>query len=317
VDGARGVVAAFAPASAAGFSWPALAAASLLALGARSAARPRVERPRAAWLAGALGIAFAHVATLDEPAGWRMLALVAVTFAAAKTLVAASTHVRLTPPAWWRFALGWVGMDPRPFARSRARADGAGGLARRGGACLLAGAALLALARVSPGPVAIVLAFVACSLLVHFGAFPLLAAAWRLRGVPAREPFAAPHRATSLREFWARRWNRPFSELTRLAVYAPLAGRGRAFALLAGFAFSGLLHELAISLPVRAGYGLPTLYFLLHGVAVLLEERLERAGRAPTGLAARAWCAAWLLFPLPLLFHAPFRTALVAPLVAG
>jgi alginate O-acetyltransferase complex protein AlgI len=54
--------------------------------------------------------------------------------------------------------------------------------------------------------------------------------------------------------------------MTAMAVHRPLQRRlGRGPALLGSFLVSGLLHEVAISLPVRAGWGLPKLYFLLQG----------------------------------------------------
>jgi len=50
-----------------------------------------------------------------------------------------------------------------------------------------------------------------------------------------------------------------------LCVQRPLARTvGRRRALLAAFGLSGLLHEVAISLPVQAGFGLPTAYFVLQ-----------------------------------------------------
>ncbi|MFC7483623.1 hypothetical protein ACFQX7_31410 [Luedemannella flava] len=96
-------------------------------------------------------------------------------------------------------------------------------------------------------------------------------------------------------------------------VFAPLARRwfGR-HAGVALFALSGLLHEAAISLPVMAGFGGPTTYFLLHAAAVRAEARLGVA-RWPRPL-ARLWTWGWVLVPLPLLFHTPFRDGLVVPL---
>jgi alginate O-acetyltransferase complex protein AlgI len=78
------------------------------------------------------------------------------------------------------------------------------------------------------------------------------------------------------------------------------------------FLVSGLLHELAISVPVRAGFGLPTVYFALHAVATGIEPRLGvRRWPAPLG---RLWTWAWVLVPLPLLFHRAFRDGMVLPL---
>jgi alginate O-acetyltransferase complex protein AlgI len=86
---------------------------------------------------------------------------------------------------------------------------------------------------------------------------------------------------------------------------------------LAAFLFSGLLHELAISLPVRAGFGLPLLYFAIHGALMLTERGLERAGRPVyrrPGL-GRAWTTFWLVAPLPILFHRPFLRGVVWPIL--
>jgi alginate O-acetyltransferase complex protein AlgI len=156
---------------------------------------------------------------------------------------------------------------------------------------------------------------VGLSLALHFGLFELLVAAWRAAGVDCRSLFRSPLRSRDLREFWSRRWNLAFSEMTALVVHRPLARRlGRRAAVLGSFLFSGLLHETAISLPARAGFGLPTLYFALQGAGVLFEEGLARSGMAPRGWAERVWTAAWLLAPLPLLFHPPFVRAVLWPL---
>ena len=66
-----------------------------------------------------------------------------------------------------------------------------------------------------------------------------------------------------------------------------------------------MLHELAITLPVRAGFGLPTLYFTLHGVLTLLERKLGRPiGKIPALLA--------VMLPLGLLFPPAFQREVIA-----
>ena len=85
------------------------------------------------------------------------------------------------------------------------------------------------------------------SLIVHFGVFDVLAGAGGRAGVDCTPLFRSPLRSASLGEFWGRRWNLAFSEMTALAVYQPLVLRiGRRPALAASFLGSGLLHELAI-----------------------------------------------------------------------
>src|SRR5436190_2234880 len=66
-------------------------------------------------------------------------------------------------------------------------------------------------------------------------------------------------------------------DMVRFA-FRPLRTRiGVVGATLGAFAVSGLIHELVIAVPARGGYGLPTTYFLLQGVAVCAER--TRAGR--------------------------------------
>jgi alginate O-acetyltransferase complex protein AlgI len=261
-----------------------------------------------------------------EPAGVRMLALVGFALLAMKLVVVVEERARGMPPlpfgAWLGFAGGWLGMDPRPFlATERGRLPGAGTLVRRGIVFALAGACLFYLARFAwartgSEVVATGLVLLALSLVVHFGFCAVLAGLWRFRGVDVSALFRAPLRSESLSEFWSRRWNLAFSEMTATSVYRPLRpALGRGAALMAGFALSGLLHEMAISAPVRTGFGLPLLYFMIHGGLVLLERALSKRGHAVSGWFGRAWTAFWLLAPLPLLFHPPFLAGVIWPLV--
>jgi alginate O-acetyltransferase complex protein AlgI len=139
-----------------------------------------------------------------------------------------------------------------------------------------------------------------------------------LWGVDARPLFKAPLVSKSLTEFWGKRWNLAFVEMTAIGIYRPLYRKvGRPVAIFTAFLFSGLLHEMAISVPVKAGYGLPLLYFSLHGLLVLAEGRLERGGFSIQRLGwwSRVWTLGWLALPLPLLFHWPFLRGVVWPLV--
>jgi len=51
---------------------------------------------------------------------------------------------------------------------------------------------------------------------------------------------------------------------------------GRDGGVMAVFLVSGLLHEVAITLPVMAGWGCPTLYFVFHGGLAVWERRTGR-----------------------------------------
>jgi D-alanyl-lipoteichoic acid acyltransferase DltB (MBOAT superfamily) len=156
------------------------------------------------------------------------------------------------------------------------------------------------------------------SLLIHFGLFNVLAGLWRLCGADCRALFRDPLKSTSLHEFWSRRWNLAFSQMTALSVFRPLKGIvGDRMATMSAFLFSGLLHELAISLPARSGYGLPLLYFALHATAMYIENALARAGSPVDSVRwiGRLWTMAWLVLPLPILFHQPFLRGCVWPLI--
>jgi alginate O-acetyltransferase complex protein AlgI len=147
------------------------------------------------------------------------------------------------------------------------------------------------------------------SLLVHFGLFGVASTLWRRAGFACPDAFTAPQKATSLSDFWGRRWNGPFSDLMRNTVYRPVAGIGfPAAALYAAFLFSGVLHELAISLPARAGYGRPLAYFALQGLFVLAERT-----QAP-GFPTRFWAWIAILAPLPLLLVPEFLRTAIWPL---
>ena len=124
-----------------------------------------------------------------------------------------------------------------------------------------------------------------------------------------------PLASISLSDFWGRRWNRAFRDLTLRFLFRPLTPRlGPRAALLVVFVFSGLVHDLAISFPAAAGYGGPTLYFVVQGVA-LLDERsaIGRRLGLTSGWRGRLFAAGVLVIPACLLFHPPFVQAVIIP----
>ena len=271
----------------------------------------------------------------DEPAGVRMLAIIGALLFGMKAVVTVEARADGMPVLaawkWLGFAALWPGMRPAIFAKAGgARQPGAWALLGMGcvRGCLGLALAFVAwlvwhrgrptLSDANACVLATVLLMVGVSLTVHFGIFNVVAGLWRLLGVDARPLFRAPLAARSLADFWSRRWNLAFSEMTALGIYRPLSGvLGRTGATVAAFLASGLLHELAISVPVLAGFGLPLLYFLLHGALVLVERGLERKGRGPTkwGAWAHLWVIGWLAVPVPILFHLPFLRGVVWPLI--
>jgi alginate O-acetyltransferase complex protein AlgI len=128
----------------------------------------------------------------------------------------------------------------------------------------------------------------------------------------------APLLADSVSDFWGRRWNTAFRDLTHRFLFRPLTVRfGPRTALVAGFVFSGLVHELAISVPADGGYGGPTVFFCLLAAALFVER--SRLGRwLGLGHGWRGWLFAALVLVAPagLLFHPPFIRNVVLPFLS-
>jgi hypothetical protein len=289
-------------------------------------ASPRLAR-MAAWSLVVLALIGVERLTAGEPAGLRMLGIAGAVLYALKAVVSVeeriASGVALSPLRWLAFAAAWPGMRPSLFAGLGTRSLPGGLRLMAGGAVrLVAGVLLFLAARYAWAEgraiVATALALPGLSLILHFGIFNILAGGWRLLGARCDALFRAPLRSRSLTEFWGRRWNLAFSEMTALGIYRPLEPRvGRPAAMAAAFLASGLLHEIAISLPVNRGFGLPLSYFALHGLLRLAELGLERAGHSISRHAwiGRAWTLFWLALPLPILFHRPFLATVVWPLL--
>lgn len=291
----------------------------------------RIASPRPARMAAWSLVFFALIGverlTAGEPAGLRMLGIAGAVLYALKAVVSVEERLAsgttLSPLRWLAFAAAWPGMRPSLFAGLGTRSlPGGLRLIADGAVRLAAGALLFLAARLawSKGHaiLATALALPGLSLILHFGIFNILAGFWRLLGARCDALFRAPLRSRSLTEFWGRRWNLAFSEMSALGIYRPLEPRvGRSAAMAAAFLVSGLLHEIAISLPVNRGYGLPLAYFALHGLLRLAELRLERAGHPISRHAwiGRTWTIFWLVLPVPILFHRPFLAAVVWPLL--
>ena len=231
---------------------------------------------------------------------------------------------------WWRagsrdpgrslaYLLLWPGMDaPRfmdPSARPPRPAAGewAAAIAKT-----TAGAVLFwGIARTTPGQASGWAGMVGLVLMLHFGFFHLLSVLWRTAGVDARPLMRAPLRATSLASFWSERWNRAFVDLARPLVLRPLHRQwGLGGALFAVFVASGLLHELVISVPAGGGWGLPTAYFVLQGLAVMIERSPvgQRLGLGE-GRAGWLFTLALVAGPVYWLFHPPFVERVVLPMM--
>jgi hypothetical protein len=262
-------------------------------------------------------------APLDWPPWVVMWALAAAVFAGCKWL----TWARTPPtgaPAWRHLAylFAWPGLDakafldPHPLPRGRRPTAVEWAFAA---AKLAFGVGLVwGVVPLVPPDLPLLRGWVGMAGLIfvlHFGSFHLLSCAWRAAGVDARPLMHWPLLASSLSEFWGRRWNTAFRDLTHRFLFRPLASWfGPRAGLAAGFFFSGVVHDLVISVPAGGGYGWPTLYFVVQGLGLLAER--SRSGRAMGlghGWRGQLFTAAVVAGPAYGLFHPPFVLNVVLP----
>lgn len=274
-----------------------------------------------AWSLAIGTITIASSVTTGETPLLRMVSIVMLLLVAMKTVVIVESLQgnRLTWLQWISFAIGWFGMRPALFHTLPSRPLPFRRLIGKGILGIASGWVLVYLSMLltpSGQNIAGLLLLAGLSLILHFGFLNLSAAWWRMCGVNTSELFRSPLRSRSLKEFWGKRWNIAFSEMTTLVVYRPLKGAvGPGAALTFSFLLSGVLHEIAISLPVQNGYGLPTLYFVIHAFAMRLEKKFPPVQRILAHpILSRVWVVALLLLPLPLLFHTAFINEVLTPL---
>jgi alginate O-acetyltransferase complex protein AlgI len=213
----------------------------------------------------------------------------------------------------------WVGAQPRMFLPSYTPPPSTPVPTWRGfllnvlaGAALL-GAVPLLLPPATPLLVRAWLALVGLALLRLFAGFDFLALLFRRVGWTVDKAFHNPLAATSVRDFWGRRWNRLMSGMLRELLFRPLARRaGVVAAAAAVFLYSGVVHEF-VSLLAGRGYGGPTLYFVLQGLAFLAEG--TRPGRWLTAHRVVGWCwtALVVVGPVTLILPPSFLYDVVVP----
>jgi hypothetical protein len=265
----------------------------------------------------------------EWPDWQRMVGVALAVFFAAKWLSFADFLWRasdvqghsLNPGRVAGYFLLWPGMEPRSFfatstniARPRVREWLVACATSLAGLGLIAGAAR----NVDAGPfVAGSVGLAGFLLALHFGSFHVMSLVWRSVGVNATPIMNAPFAATSLADFWGRRWNLAFRDLAHRFVFRPMrVPFGPAVAMLLVYLMSGLAHDAVVSLPVHGGYGGPTLYFLLQAAGMLFE-RTRFAKRIGFGRGIAGWAFAMIVVigPAPLLFHRPFVENAIAPML--
>jgi D-alanyl-lipoteichoic acid acyltransferase DltB (MBOAT superfamily) len=279
-----------------------------------------------AWVIVIITVLLSTVFTSDQPPLVRMVTIVFLQLLSMKIVVAVESYPggnRLKPFQWMAFALGWFGMRPVLFEKLPSPSLPFIQLVVKGVSRIVSGFFLLYLSTVleqypllSGFFLPQLLLLVGISLILHFGILNLSTAAWRAFGVNVPELFRSPFRSKSLKEFWGKRWNIAFSEMTALVAYRPLKTKiGVEKAVIVSFLLSGLLHEIAISLPARAGYGLPMIYFGIHAFAMHLEAKsplIQKITRHK--LLSHVWVMTLLVLPMPLLFHTAFMQHVLIPL---
>jgi Membrane bound O-acyl transferase family len=228
----------------------------------------------------------------------------------------------LQTPIWrhWAYLIAWPGMDAKAFldpqrrvAKPRLREWIEAVFKTCLGALLVWG-----ITRKVPITHPLLAGWVGlfgCVFLLHFGTFHLLALGWQRFGVDAQPIMRTPILAKSLADFWGARWNSAFNLLVHKLVFRKLFRRiGPIGALLAVFLVSGIIHDFVISVPARAGYGLPTLYFLLQGFGLCLERWNPKLGLF-RGFAGRCFTVIVTAAPAVMLFHPPFINNVILPML--
>lgn len=234
-------------------------------------------------------------------------------------------RTQVTGIPWWLhlgYLIAWPGMDAREFlskeyplanCQPRMREWGAAG------SNVLLGAALFwVLSRLIPSGQEMFLGWcgmIGLILMLHFGTFHLLSCAWRAMGVNARPLMNRPLASERVSEFWGKRWNTAFRDLTYRFLFRPLTIKlGLRRATVVGFAVSGLVHELVISVPAHGGYGGPTLFFCIQAVALLVERSAHgRSIGLGHGWRGKLYTLLVLILPAYGLFSPPFVRNIIVP----
>lgn len=246
-----------------------------------------------------------HFILLENGAFLRMVGICCVLLGGMKGLVYAewAGKEKLSLSRYAIFSFLWFGMDPGTFRIRKPKLRWKNDIAI--GSLLvvigLSGSWLIAYL----GWNHIFIMFLPLSLAFHFGFLRILKGILRAFGFPVRTLFPNLLETTGIADFWSRRWNIGYSQMMQRLVGRPIESiAGKSAAVMAVFISSGLLHELAITLPVMSGFGLPTLYFTLHGLLTLIEQRLERPfGKIPALIS--------VILPLGWLFPSKFQTEVI------
>jgi hypothetical protein len=244
---------------------------------------------------------------MEEMPQWVLMWLMAAGMFGLAKMAMLSRAGRLKGWRRWGYAFAWPGMDTGEWTRDERVTKGCLPWYAGIGAMVLGATLIWGVAGWWEHPLAVGwTGMVGVVLMLHFGVFRMLAGFWQRRGVAVRPLMDAPVCSVTVAEFWGRRWNRAFRDLSQVLMARPLARRyGVSVALWGVFLVSGLAHELVISVPAGAGFGLPTAYFALQAIGVTVEKRF--------GLRGHVWAVGVIAAPAFFLFHPPFVERVILP----
>lgn len=135
--------------------------------------------------------------------------------------------------------------------------------------------------------------------------------------------FDEPYLATSLQDFWGRRWNLMVPNVLHPTVYRPVRSVsarvvGRKWApipaVLAAFSVSGLMHELIFyNIGRLRPSGEMMCFFLVHGVSlsseIVVKKMVIDTKFAPPIMVSRALTLVYVMYTSFWLFFPPFLRA--------
>uniref|UniRef100_A0A6B2LIN4 Wax synthase domain-containing protein n=1 Tax=Arcella intermedia TaxID=1963864 RepID=A0A6B2LIN4_9EUKA len=125
-----------------------------------------------------------------------------------------------------------------------------------------------------------------------------------LGGILTYPMFDAPFLATSVRDFWGKRWNLPVAHYFKEFVFGRLRGCGMSglWAALLVFLVSGVAHEVFMMFVGDVAYkGWAMGFFLVHGVLCVVESFIpgEIKEVVPRGVSI-VLCQAIMVITCPL-----------------
>ncbi|KAK4398868.1 putative long-chain-alcohol O-fatty-acyltransferase 4 [Sesamum angolense] len=137
--------------------------------------------------------------------------------------------------------------------------------------------------------------------------------------VELEQHFNEPYLATSLQDFWGRRWNLMVPNILQPTVYHPVTSIAARFmdrkwaaipGVLATFLVSGLMHELVLyNIGRLRPSGEMMCFFMVHGLSLTLEiviKKILRGKFSLPGIVSGPLTLAYIMYTSFLLFFPPF-----------